>query len=788
MNTKKDTIPKMDGTDSIGSEDFCRDWLFRREDVSDAQNPQLDDTQWERVHVPHTWNALDMAPGRPPRAAYVGRAWYRKRFQLAGRTEGERVFLLFEAVGNASAVWVDGAFVGGRNGGFLSFRLDITDALGEGTEHVLAVRADNSAILGGVNLPHMDWERYGGIYRPVWLQRKGDAYFDHRSIRITTPQVTHSAATVHVSVRVWECGPRSRSLRLSHRVLDAAGRTVCEAAETIATAHGRTASFERTLPVVAGPLLWSPDRPSLYRVESLLCEGARELDRTINPLGFRWTRWDPEKGFFLNDRPVKLCGANVHQEYPGLGNACPARFHRNEVRLMKDAGMNLLRTSHYPRNHRVLDACDEQGVMVIEEQPYWHGSVRARHGEAFIDETYRLIGDMVDEHANHPSIIAWNTVNEIMLRPLAGERHPDPAQRKRRHRLPREEWAFAHRAVAAINDALHRADPTRPTSVVVGGQWDLNEQAGISRLADIVAHNGGAWFSDADNRHVFDICKARDPGRISMMSEGVLNRGKTPARGDWEQELERWRSFAECWSTIYERDWFAGGTMWVLADYSANGTYRRMGALDFSRLPYEGYYFFQSQWAPALMAHICCHWSWHVPRGTPRTVVVFTNGAEAELALNGRSLGSRRPDRAAWPHLPHPPLEWQVAYEPGRLEVVTRRGTETCTDTRRTESEAHRVRLSAESDRLLSNGRDVAFFTATIVDRSGARCYNAAPGLEVRVSGAAALAGPTRIEARGGLARFAVRSNGTEGAARVNVAADGLPAGILTIPAGERTN
>ena len=373
---------------------------------------------------------------------------------------------------------------------------------------------------------------------------------------------------------------------------------------------------------------------------------------------------------------------------------------------------------------------------------------------------------MVAQHANHPSIVLWNTVNEIMI-------GFDPPPGWNGYTLPREEWPFARRCVVAMNESLHRADPDRPTSSVLGAKWRENEEAGIPYETDVVAYNGGVMHDTEGGRPAYDVMKEKDPRRTSIMSEGILN-DITPMRADWDEELTAWECYAEHWSRIYRRDWFCGGAMWVFADYSARGTYRNMAMMDYSRLPYESYHFFRSQWTDRPMAHICCHWDWDEDPGTERRVVVFTNCDEAELFLNGEPRGVRGPNTNDWPDLPHPPVEWTVPYQPAELKVVARAAGTEATDVRVTSGEPRAAELEAESDSLAADGRDVCFLAARVVDGDGNRCYGFFGEVAMDVEGPARLAGPGTVEVRGGLCRFAVRSTGEPGTATVRAEADGL--------------
>ena len=399
----------------VKKSDFRTGWRFCKGEIDMAAALEFDDSEWEEVIVPHTWNADDMFPGKSPEEAYIGPAWYRKRFTAAKLENGGRLFLLFEAIANVSEVYVNGCFLGGSEGGFLSFRLDITNALGDREEHIVAVRVDNSFYKGKMPPQTHDWEKYGGMYRPVWLLEKGGAFFVHKSIRIETPEVNESRGRVTARVRVCEQGTRTRPLIIRHIIKDPARKEIAHLEDTITTRRGATVESNVEFDPIQSPRLWSPETPNVYQIETVLLNGDVELDRESNPLGFRWFEFDADKGFSLNGKSMKLQGVNMHQEYPGLGWACPERYHRREAEMVKSAGMNFMRTSHYPRNERFLDACDELGIMVMEEQPFWHGSLRVSHGEDLIRAARRFSRDMVEQHGNHPSIIMWNTVNEVML-------------------------------------------------------------------------------------------------------------------------------------------------------------------------------------------------------------------------------------------------------------------------------------------------------------------------------------------------------------------------------------
>jgi beta-galactosidase len=311
--------------------------------------------------------------------------------------------------------------------------------------------------------------------------------------------------------------------------------------------------------------------------------------------------------------------------------------------------------------------------------------------------------------------------------------------------------------------------------MVIGGQWRLNEEAGLTECADIVGYNGGAFHSRVDGKAPYDLARENHPERIHLLSEGVLNRDDPPMRGDWEDENTYWKGLAQDWSDIYSRNWFCGGSMWVFAAYSACGTYRCRGMMDMWRLPNEGYYFFRSQWNPEPMVHIACHWSWQVAEGDVREVTVFHNAENVELFLDDTSLGTCTPDPSQFPGLPHPPATWQVPFRPGCLRAVIRQGTDEISDVRYTEGDAAALRWRSETDELVGDGQDIAFLVAEIVDDQGHRCYTATPELTLSINGPARIAGPTTLVLRGGRARFAVRSSTGAGTIRVRGMVANLP-------------
>jgi hypothetical protein len=428
----------------------------------------------------------------------------------------------------------------------------------------------------------------------------------------------------------------------------------------------------------------------------------------------------------------------------------------------------------------------------MEEQPYWHGSVRASGGEEAIDTASRLIRDMVRQHGSHPCIIAWNTVNEIMIAPSykPGVGHLPPGHPGRTAwRINPKEYPYLRRHLQKMVDTFKEVDPDRPVSMVVGGQWRKNDVAGLTSVADMVACNGGALnFSKelvgpkTGKSYEFkpDYFRELYPDRIQIMSEGILN-DHFFLRGQWDKEEAAWRVNAKYWDVINQRRWFCGGSMWCFTGYSQNGVLDPDGVVDSYRLEKDIFYFYEAMWADHPVLHILGHWN-HAA-GSSREVVVFTNCKDVELTLNGKSLGKGVSCASEYTGIENAPLVWKdVAFEAGTLEVSGKFGGQKKVDRRKTAGKPAKIVLAGSND-LIADGRDISYVDLTICDADGNRCYTTDGKLSVVVSGAGRLGGPKEIDVAGGLARVAVRSTGQAGEVKIVASGEGLRSGELKLEA-----
>jgi beta-galactosidase len=381
-------------------------WRFFKGDLAGAEKPEFDDSKWQSVSVPHTWNAEDPWDDEP--GYHRGPAWYRRELQIAKALSGKSLFLYFEGANQVADVYINGRKAGGHIGGYSAFSFDITKLVKAGERNLLAVRVDNTF---NEDIPPLtaDFNFYGGIYRDVWLIATNDLHFtatDHASsgVRISTPDITKGIGTVAIEGAVVNTSSRPRNIEIVSAVYDSSNRKVAESILKTEARSGGETKFSASDLSVPAPKLWSPDSPNLYSIKNTIRENGKVIDEVVEPLGFRWFEFNGEKGFSLNGKPLKLRGTNRHQDYAGMGNAVPDRLHIRDMELIKEAGFNFVRLAHYPQDPSILEAADRLGLLIWEETPLVN---YITNSTAFTDTSKLMMREMVRQHRNHPSIAMW---------------------------------------------------------------------------------------------------------------------------------------------------------------------------------------------------------------------------------------------------------------------------------------------------------------------------------------------------------------------------------------------
>ena len=672
---------QLKGTGALGS--------FDRENIEaaqveprfrEAQKSDYDDSAWQPIDLPHTWNAHDVTDEMS--GYWRGIGWYRRHFKVDVRHSHKRAFLEFEGVNSVSEFWLNDKSLGEHRGGYTSFEFDVTDRLRFGAaDNVLTVKVDNlyhSTIPPTVKT---DYNFYGGIYRDSWIRYCEPTYVEE--IVWTTPVVNKESAELSVAARVMNKTSQACDFSVIHEILDPNGR-LAKAVSAAVSVSPAGASHSGCSVTLDRPLLWGPDSPSVYSIRTTLTIAGGVVDRLETPLGFRWFKFDPEQGFILNGERVQIQGTNWHQSYPGMGSALPDSRHVKDMELIRAMGANFWRTSHYPHDPATIQASDHLGLMIWEELPV---NKEIGNPPEYIANVLKMADEMIRRDRNNPSVIVWGIAGEINA-PLS----------------------VSKRVVEAVVRKYRELDPSRPVAMHSPGNDD------IEALVDVV---GIGADKDADSRH------RRYPRRAYMTAEYAA---ATMGRGLYgmgpESEDLACAKHEGYLRELYARPWMAGGLIWHQFDYDGE-TYDTVtphivafGMTDVWRIPKDVYYFYQSQWIALPMVHIVGHWTWPGYEGKQKSVKVYSNAEEVELLLNGLSLG--RKTVLPGTELPHPPRTWEVEYQPGTLLAIARTGGSEVRDERKTAGPAHHVVLQPEVTQLRSGDREsLAYVTALIVDERG---------------------------------------------------------------------
>jgi beta-galactosidase len=523
---------------------FDAGWRFSLTDVGNAAMPALNDSAWRLVALPHDWSAegpftADHGSGNGYAPGGIG--WYRKHFALAADLAGGIVTIEFDGVYDHAEVWVNGHFVCGRPYGYSSFECPLTPHVRFGsTDNVVAVRVDHSRFADS------RWYTGSGIYRHVRLRVTDLLRIGHWGTFVTTPAVTSDSATVRIQTAIENGSGRARARSLESEAL-LGNDVVARVSTPVSMAIGEGRVIVQELKI-ARPRRWTLDSPALYTLRQHLRADSTVSDDVETTFGVRTIRFDPERGFFLNDQPLKLKGVCVHHDAGSLGAAVPARVWDRRLRALKEIGVNAIRTSHNPPAPEFLDLCDRLGLLVKDEAfdeftptknkwvNGWNAGVPSRfgYGESFAAWSVVDAGDMVRRDRNHPSIIAWSIGNEVDY-PNDPFSHPVLEKSYRPENPPAENLVTLARP---LTEAIRALDPTRPVTAALAS-LAMSDAVGLPSLLDVVGYNYQETRYAADH--------ARYPGRVIFGSENNHQLGN--------------------WVIVRDNAYVAGQFLWTGIDY-----------------------------------------------------------------------------------------------------------------------------------------------------------------------------------------------------------------------------
>ncbi len=622
-------------------------WRYADGPQAGAEAVGFDDAGWRPVALPHTWNAGDAFDKRKPYRR--GEGWYRRTLTLEPALRGKRLFVRFEGANQVAEVFVNGRRLGRHVGGYTAFAFELTPYVRFDAPNLLAVRVDNRH---DPDIPPLeaDFTFYGGLYRNAWLVATDPVHvdvLDHASpgVFVDTPRIDGRAATVRVRGTLANDSGEAREVELVHRVLDAQGLEVARMRSRLRAAAGARVPFAAESAAIRSPKLWSPERPYLYRLETEVVEAGKTRDSVNVRFGMRSFRFDPQRGFVLNGWPTPLHGSNRHQDRAGFGNALSDAQHREDMRHIKETGFNFVRLAHYPQAQAALDASDELGLAAWEEIPVVN-LVSAT--PAFAENAERMLVEMIRQHYNHPSVVMWGYMNEVMqFRPK-----PEPPGY--------DAWLLA---LARRLEAWARAeDPFRATATAISFT-EIDNGSGFQDIPQVLGLNlyFGWYYRDLESLGPWlDAFHARHPQRPLFVSEYGADsdervRARNPVAFDFSAEYQQRfheRSFAQ----MARRPWLAGTAVWNQFDFGSAGRQdskfglNQKGLQFYDRTPKDVLYYYRAQLRADPVLHIAAH-EWTRRAGSRagdavQQVAVYSNLDEVELLHNGASLGKLRPDNA----------------------------------------------------------------------------------------------------------------------------------------------
>lgn len=744
-------------------------WTFTREDSTAFSDVDFNDKGWQKVTIPHDWaiygpfsiendkqntaiqqdgqkEAMEHA-GRTGGLPFVGAGWYRLDLKVPEYTQGKKCVLLFDGAMSHARVFINGKEAAYWPNGYNAFMVDATDFLKQGENNVLAVRLENET-------ESSRWYPGAGLYRNVRLIVTDDVHVPVWGTQLTTPVVQEDHAKILLKTKLEF--PKDKNLndyKIVTEIKDAAGKVVATN-EREGSADGIFAganTFEQEL-VVANPQLWSPETPVLYTAVSKIYEGSELKDEYETPFGIRTLEIVPDKGFFLNGKPLKFKGVCNHHDLGPLGAATNEAALRRQIRIMKDMGCNAIRTSHNMPSTELVRICDEMGMMLmLESFDEWQtAKVQNGYHKYFKDWVEKDLVNLVHHFRNNPSVVMWCIGNEV----------PDQWNGHVGAKLTRK-----------LQDICHREDPTRPVTLGMDAP-------------DAVVNNNMAAVLDVPGfnyrPHKYQENYGKLPQQIILGSETAST---LSSRGVYKFPVER-RSMMKyddhqtssydvehcSWSNLPEDDFMQhednpyciGEFVWTGFDYLGEPTpyysdwpshSSLFGIVDLAGIPKDRYYLYRSHWNKEKETlHVLPHWTWNGREGEVTPVFVYTNYPSAELFINGKSQGKRTKDTSVtidgskdeksqkeFKRQSRYRLMWMdTKYEPGTLKVVAydEQGKAVAEKEIHTAGEPYRIVLSADRDTITADGKDLSFVTVSVVDKDGNLCPHADNQISFKVKGA----------------------------------------------------
>lgn len=748
---------------------------------------KFDDSDWQDVRVPHDWALqLPYAPEASHSHGYKALGWkfpdnsvgwYRKVFRAYKDEQNQYHELQFDGIFRNSEIWVNGFYLGGERSGYISQYYDVSDYLEfegkkdangrEYGENLICVRADASLEEG--------WFYEGaGIYRDVRLLKTSKIHVKTNGTFVysTFKDRSFDRAVLNVSAEIENTGIDSVNYKVRQTLYDPDGNKIGDVwsgrpADVIALAPKDCKVYDNVFGVGC-PDLWDVDHPVLYKLVTQVYVEHKPVDTYVTNVGIRSIEFSAQRGFILNGRYIKLRGVNMHQDHAGVGAAIPDAVNRWRIRQLKAMGCNAYRASHNPMTPALLDICDREGILVIDENRLM----------GINDYHLHQLESMIRRDRNHPSVIMWSDGNE--------------------------EWGLENdvrgtRLAASMREYTHRLDPSRPVTVANAGGVELIKGLEVVGFNYIVQN-------DVDNRH-----KQNPQWKIVGTEETTAcgTRGVyfPDPQGRWMPSINRtdpdYENIIERgWKFYRDRPWASGLFYWTGFDYRGEpnplgypAVGSQFGILDYCGFPKDEAYYLKSWWTTETILHIFPHWNLQGHEGEAVDIWAYSNCDEVELYVNGKNMGKKKMPRNGH-------LKWKAVYKPGTLRAVGYKGGKKVKEQRiDTTGPAFQVSASVDRQEINADGRDVSVVTLCLKDKKGRVVPTACDKITISIDGNVNVLGVGNgdpsfkgeehpksttcklftVPAFNGYAQLLVQSTKSAGSATIDCSSGDLKSATLTI-------
>jgi len=738
--------------------------------------PDFNDSQWRLLNLPHDWGIegpfKQEYPGETGKLPWWGVAWYRQHLDIPAADAGKEIYLDVDGAMSYATVWLNGKLVGGWPYGYASWRVNLTPYLKFGGENVVAIRLDNP-------MDSSRWYPGGGIYRNVWLVKTAPVCIAHWGTHVTTPAVNETSAIVKIKVAVDNFTGINADIRLKNEIFElkpdgSRGRSVATFAAAVLKIPANQFVTIESQTVVPSPKLWSLEKPQRYVVVTKVEQNGGVVDLYETPFGIRTAEFTVGKGFFLNGKHVMLNGVCNHSDLGALGTVVNICGLERQLEIMREMGVNAIRTSHNPPAPELLDLCDRMGFVVMDEafDCWLHGKNKNDYHVLYPDWHEPDLRALVRRDRNHPCVILWSSGNEV-----PDQDKPEGSALAEEHRYIIHSEDNTRPVTAAVNSYPAGFSGFEKHFDVFGWNYKPNNYGEFhatnvdipifgSETASALSSRGEYFFplgTFLPNKYTpealgnalgnfqvssYDLIGQNQPDADLMAGEKYpfvagqfvwtgfdylgeptpyrardYGRGKTPCPADWTNSLNH-AGLADPKKVEQE--------LTAIASVKVPSRSSYFGIVDLAGFKKDRFYLYQSYWRPDFpMVHILPHWNWPERVGQVTPVYVYTSGDSAELFLNGKSLGMKNKGLFEYR------LHWDdVVYQPGELKVVAYKdGKKWATDEVKTTGAASKLTLMADRNQITADGKDLAFITVTVADMDGLQVPRSKNHIKFEIAG-----------------------------------------------------